>query len=53
MDHQNKLNYTNELDRIRGYLSQHDSRFPIGTEERLKKREKHLKELGAKIIDIN
>jgi len=53
VDHQNKINYTNELDRIRGYMSQSDSRFPIGTKERLAKRAEELKQLGAKIIDIN
>ena len=53
MEHQNKLNYTSELDRIRGALSQHAPRFPIGTKERLEKRANRLKELGAKVIDIN
>ena len=53
MEHQNKLNYSNELDRVRGYLSQNDSRFPIGTTERLKKRKDQLEKLGAQIIDIN
>ena len=49
LDHSNKVNYQNEMDRIRGYLSRHDTRFPIGTVERLKNREKELKELGAQI----
>ena len=50
VDHQNKINYTNELDRIRGYMSENDSRFPIGTRGRLAKRAEELKQLGAKII---
>ena len=39
LDYSNKVNYQNEMDRIRGYLSRHDTRFPIGTIERLKNRE--------------
>ena len=34
-EHQNKLNDPNELRRIRGLLSQDDTRLPIGTRERL------------------
>ena len=49
LDHSNKVNYQNEMDRIRGYLSTHDTRFPIGTIERLKNREEELKKLGAHI----
>ena len=49
LEYRDKVNYTNELDRIRGYLSRHDTRFPIGTVERLKKREEELKKLGADI----
>jgi hypothetical protein len=44
-----KVNNQNELDRIRGYISSHDTRFPIGTIERLKNREEELKKLGAHI----
>ena len=47
LDYKDKVNYQNELDRIRGYLSKHDTRFPIGTIERLKNREEELKKLGA------
>jgi hypothetical protein len=49
LDYRDKVNYSNELDRIRGYLSRNDTRFPIGTIERLKNREEELKKLGAHI----
>ena len=45
LEYRDKVNYQNELDRIRGYMSSYENRFPIGTLERLKKREKDLKEL--------
>ena len=51
LDYSNKVNYQNEMDRIRGYLSRHDTRFPIGTIERLKNREEELKQLGAHITN--
>ena len=50
-EHQNKLNYTNELHRVRGILSQNDTRLPIGTRERLSQRVDELKKIGAKIAD--
>ena len=50
-EHQNTLNYTNELHRVRGILSQNDTRLPIGTRERLNQRVDELKKLGAKIAD--
>ena len=53
LENQEKLNYTNELDRIRGYLSTYDSRFPTLTLENLKNKVLKLKELGAKITDKN
>ena len=31
LKYRDKVNYQNELDRIRGYISTHDTRFPIGT----------------------
>ena len=49
LEYRDKVNYQNELDRIRGYISTRDIRFPIGTIERLKKREEELKKLGAHI----
>ena len=49
LDYSNKVNYQNEMDRIRGYLSRHEARFPIGTTERLKNREEELKKLRAHI----
>ena len=36
MNHQDKLNYSTELDRTRGHLSENSSRCPIGTISRLK-----------------
>jgi hypothetical protein len=49
LDYRDKVNYSNELERIRGYISSRDTRFPIGTVERLKNREDELKKLGAHI----
>jgi len=51
LENQNKQNYANELHRIRGYLSQNETRFPVGTVKRLKEREKELNKLGAQIAD--
>ena len=45
------MNYTNEVNRIRGILSQNDTRFPIGTREKLIQRINELKKLGAEIVD--
>ena len=53
MTHQDKLNYSGELDRIRGYLSENSSRFPVGTRARLTSRATELKKLGAQVIDMN
>jgi hypothetical protein len=50
IDHQNKINYTNEVQRIRGYLSQLNPRFTT-TREELEKRKQKLMELGGKIVD--
>ena len=49
LKYRDKVNYQNELDRIRGYLSSYDTRFPIGTVKRLRDREYELKKLGANI----
>ena len=51
LEHRDKVNYTNELQRIRGELSRNDTRLPIGTTDRLKAREDELKKLGAQIVD--
>jgi hypothetical protein len=51
LENQNKHNYALELHRIRGYLSQNETRFPVGTVKRLKEREKELNKLGAQIAD--
>ena len=37
-EQQNKENYVNELNRLRGELSKNANRLPIGTRERLEKR---------------
>ena len=47
LQYRDKINYANELDKIRGYLS--DTRLPMGNIERLKRREEELKKLGAEI----
>ena len=49
LQHRDKINYQNGLDRIRGYLSSYDTRFPLGTVKRLRDREYELKKLGAQI----
>ena len=51
MEHQNKMNYTIELNRIRGELTKNDTRLPIGTREHLENRVKALKKLGAQVAD--
>ena len=44
-EQQNKENYVNELNRIRGELSKNANRLPIGTRERLEKRVEEIKNL--------
>ena len=44
-EQQDKENYVNELQRIRGQLSKSSNRLPIGTRERLVKRIEELKKL--------
>ena len=44
-EQQEKENYSNELQRIRGQLSKSSNRLPIGTRERLVKRIEELKKL--------
>ena len=51
MEHQDKVNYTNAVNRLRGELSKNDNRLPIGTVEKLKQRIEELKKIGAKIAD--
>lgn len=51
LEHRNKINYTNELDRIRGELSRNDTRLPIGTREMLESRKETLIKLGGQIVD--
>lgn len=50
-EHQDKINYTNEIQRLRGELSRNDTRLPIGTRKTLKDRIEKLKELGGHIVD--
>ena len=42
---QDKENYLSEIHRIRGVLSQNDTRFPTGTRERLEQRVKEIQNL--------
>jgi hypothetical protein len=51
LEYRDKINYQNELDRIRGYLTRSGPRLPNTTVERLREREKKLKELGAHIAN--
>ena len=51
LEHRNKVNYTNEIQRIRGVLSINDTRLPTGTINVLKDRITKLKELGGQIVD--
>ena len=44
-EQQDKENYSNELQRIRGQLSKSSNRLPIGTRERLVKRIEELRKL--------
>ena len=44
LQYRDKVNYQNELDRLKGIISSNDTRFP-STIERLKERRAHLKEL--------
>ena len=43
VQYRDKINYQNELDRIRGELSRNATRLPVGTIRRLNEREKELK----------
>ena len=51
IENQNKINYTTEIQRLRGELSRNDTRLPTGTIKTLKDRIEKLKELGGKIVD--
>jgi hypothetical protein len=52
VEHRDKVNYQNELDRIRGELSKTGPRFAeTPTITRLKRREEELKKLGAHIAN--
>ena len=51
IDNRNKENYYNELHRIRGILSQNDTRLPIGTRERLHNRIAEIKQLKYDAFD--
>ena len=50
-EHQDKINYTNEIQRLRGEISKNDTRLPIGTKARLEERMKQLVKLGGSIVD--
>lgn len=49
LEHQNKLNYTTELSRIRGELSR--TNLPYQTRQDLNARMERLKKLGGEIVD--
>lgn len=51
LDGQKRLNYTQELERIRGILSQTNPALRAETIDNLKRREDELKRMGAKIVD--
>lgn len=51
IDNRNKENYYNEIHRIRGVLSQNDTRLPIGTREKLLKRLEDIKKLKYDAFD--
>ena len=49
LEHQNKINYTTELSRIRGELSK--TNLPYQTRLELLERKKRLEKLGGEIVD--
>ena len=51
LQYRDKINYQNELDKIRGELSRTDTRLPTGTIRRLKERVEQLKKLGGQIAN--
>ena len=51
IERQKVSNYQNEYDRIRGMIAQNVIKHGDNTNEALQKRAKHLKGLGAQIID--
>jgi len=50
-EHQDKTNYTNEIQGLRGELSRNDTRLLQGTIKTLKDRVDKLKELGGRELD--
>ena len=48
LQYRDKINYQNEVDRLKGYISSKDTRFPIDIET-LKERRAYLKELIKEI----
>ena len=50
-EHQDKTNYTNEIQRLRGELSRTDTQLPAGTIKTLMDRVEKLKQLGGKELD--
>ena len=51
VEYRDKVNYQNELDRIRGELSRTGPRLPASSIARLKQKEEELKKLGAHIAN--
>ena len=51
LQYRDKINYQNEMDKIRGCLTRGGPRLPPTTIERLRRRQKELKKLGAMITN--
>ena len=51
LEYRDKINYQNELDRIKGCLTRTGPRLDGGTVARLRRRQKELEKLGAKIVN--
>ena len=49
VQYRDKINYQNDLDRVRGYLS--NPRLPAGTVERLRHKEEELRRLAGNITN--
>ena len=49
LEKQNRRNYTNEYDRIRGHIN--NSATPALTKDRVRNRTEHLKSLGARAVE--
>ena len=50
-EHQDKVNYTNEIQRIRGELSRNDTRLPIGNTRYIRKKDSKVERVRRRSID--